>query len=161
MKHQRKAFTMIEIIFVIVILGILSSVAISKMAITRDDAQIVKGKANVVAIRNAIMLTRSTNMLQAMGAAWPALLDDATTGDGKELFDGNATMTLFDYPLISRTQNGYWRKTVANSSAGATYAYRVMNTDVNFTYTVNNGLFNCSTTTGSATANELCRNLTQ
>ncbi|PID47707.1 MAG: prepilin-type cleavage/methylation domain-containing protein [Proteobacteria bacterium] len=37
---MRKAFTMIELIFVIVILGILASVAIPKLAATRDDAKI-------------------------------------------------------------------------------------------------------------------------
>ena len=38
---QRTAFTMIELVFVIVILGILASVAIPKLAATRDDAKIV------------------------------------------------------------------------------------------------------------------------
>jgi len=36
----KKAFTMIELIFVIVILGILAAVAIPKLAATRDDAQV-------------------------------------------------------------------------------------------------------------------------
>jgi prepilin-type N-terminal cleavage/methylation domain-containing protein len=36
---KKTAFTMIELIFVIVILGILAAVAIPKMAATRDDAQ--------------------------------------------------------------------------------------------------------------------------
>lgn len=38
---KRSGFTMIELIFVIVILGILASVAIPKLAATRDDAKIV------------------------------------------------------------------------------------------------------------------------
>ena len=37
---MKKAFTMIELIFAIVIIGILASVAIAKMAATRDDARI-------------------------------------------------------------------------------------------------------------------------
>ncbi len=39
---KRNAFTMIELIFVIVILGILAAVAIPKLAATRDDAENVK-----------------------------------------------------------------------------------------------------------------------
>jgi general secretion pathway protein G len=40
MKRGREAFTMIELIFIIVIIGILSAVAIPKLATTRDDAHI-------------------------------------------------------------------------------------------------------------------------
>lgn len=38
MKTNKSAFTMIELIFVIVILGILAAVAIPKLAATRNDA---------------------------------------------------------------------------------------------------------------------------
>ncbi len=37
---MKKAFTMIELIFVIVIIGIMAAVAIPKLAATRDDAKI-------------------------------------------------------------------------------------------------------------------------
>ena len=39
LQRDREAFTMIELIFVIVIIGILASVAILKLAATRDDAK--------------------------------------------------------------------------------------------------------------------------
>ena len=44
---MKKGFTMIELIFVIVILGILASVAIPRLAGTREDAEISSGIANI------------------------------------------------------------------------------------------------------------------
>ncbi|MBQ7271832.1 MAG: type II secretion system protein [Campylobacter sp.] len=42
-----KAFTMIELIFVIVILGILAAVAMPRLLATRDDAEVSKAASNI------------------------------------------------------------------------------------------------------------------
>jgi prepilin-type N-terminal cleavage/methylation domain-containing protein len=47
MIKSKKAFTMIELIFVIVIIGILASVAIPRLVATRDDAKITKTVSNL------------------------------------------------------------------------------------------------------------------
>ena len=51
---MKKAFTMIELIFVIVILGILASVAIPRLAATREDAEISAAVANLRTLVNDI-----------------------------------------------------------------------------------------------------------
>ena len=63
-KAQRAAFSMIELIFVIVIIGILSAIAIPKFAATRDDAVVSKGRAEVAALRSAIAMERQKRILQ-------------------------------------------------------------------------------------------------
>ena len=51
---MKKAFTMIEIIFVIVIIGILASVALPRLAATRDDALIAKNSEYIMGIMTEI-----------------------------------------------------------------------------------------------------------
>jgi len=60
----RSAFTMIELMFVIVVIGILTAIAVPKFAATRDDAIVTKGRTTVAALRSAIATERQKRILK-------------------------------------------------------------------------------------------------
>ncbi len=64
MQSSRKAFTMLELIFVIVVIGILSAIAIPKFAVTRNDALITKARSEVAAMRAAVSTERQKRILK-------------------------------------------------------------------------------------------------
>lgn len=64
MNKSRSGFTMVEMVFVIAIIGILSAIAIPKFAATRNDAVMTKAKATVASVRSAISTMRQKNILK-------------------------------------------------------------------------------------------------
>ena len=63
---MKKAFTMIEIVFVVVILGILTAVAIPKFGSILEDAYLSKGKETVASIRSSIINERQKLMVKSI-----------------------------------------------------------------------------------------------
>ena len=59
MKNGRSAFTLLELTFVVVIVGILASVAIPKLRATRNDARVAT-ELESIAVRLQTILTKYT-----------------------------------------------------------------------------------------------------
>jgi general secretion pathway protein G len=152
---MKKSFTMLELIFVIIVIGILSAVAIPKIFATRDDAMIVKLKTDVSNIRGAIANLRTKKLMQG-DSSYPSYLDDADAdAENEELFDGNSSIgVLLDYPIYSKEADGHWMKRGDND-----YTARVLGQDINFRYYPSNGHFDCKGL-NTAEANETCMKLT-
>lgn len=144
---KKSAFTMIELIFVIVVLGILAAVAVPRLSATRDDAEIAKGRSDVAAIRAAIVTERQGRLLQGQSNFIATLDGAAQDTEGVTLFDNNNLLT---YGITSANRNGHWMK-----SGATAYDYKIMGTDVTFDYNATTGRFDCTNDADAEECNAL------
>lgn len=142
----RPAFTMIEIIFVIVILGVLATVAFPRLAASRDDAELVKGRNDIASIRSSIVTKRSQDILAGQGAMYPDLNSSSST---TELF-GN----ILDYPIYAKSASGHWQ-----STSNTEYTFNLGGIIVPFNYNKSAGIFDC--TRSNDAKGQACKDLTQ
>ena len=141
---SKKAFTMVELIFVIVVIGILSAIAVPKFAATRDDATITKAIATIGSVRSAIAIERQKRILRG---DFTAIGDLALAGGNSQpifdFFDGNNTLPVLEYSLrscASGTSQGCWVRT---DETTYTYTMPVSGTAV---FTLSNNRFDCPST---------------
>lgn len=149
----RNAFTITELIFVIVVIGILASIALPKIGSSITDAQIARGTADVAAVRSAILAERQRLLLQGISSFVPDINDNFTASES------NATRTLLTYPLKTGSGSGEWE----SGGDGVTFTYHVddseKNDDAVFTYNPNNGQFSCDE--DKSNPQDECRRLTR
>ncbi len=138
MQKSKNAFTMIEIVFVIVVLGILAAIAVPRLAATRDDATISKGRADVASIRSAIVTERQSRLIKGD----PSWISKANLDGGEGDFFGG----VLTYGITASSGNNGWSGTAGSGS----YTYSVAGSANTFTYNPDNGTFIC--TSGSECA---------
>ncbi len=136
MKRTR-AFTVIELIFVIVVLGILASVALPRFGAVREQADIAKGKGDVATIRAGIVNERQTRLIKG-DASWITAANLDTAGG---LFGGVLTQGF-----TSSSTSGKWDDGGDGVDNG-TYRYYVGSIHTDFVYEDTNGTFKCTTGT--------------
>ena len=138
MKKYKNAFTMIELVFVIVILGILAAVAIPRLSATRTDAEISKGRADIASIRTSIVTERQTRLITG-SSVWITKLH----GDSGVYFDGNGSSNLLMYGITPKVADGHWHGYAADGTKH-TYKYRLLGADNIFEYDPAKGTFKCT-----------------
>lgn len=117
--NSKKAFTMIEVVFVIVIIGILSAVALPHFKETRDQATLAKGITTLNTVRAAVA---SELNRRAMSGDTTAITSLSAGGKMFDKFsaDGSGHQSdIIEYPEAGCTDEGCW------SGDGLNYTYHM------------------------------------
>ena len=117
---MKKAFTIVELVFVIVIIGILTAIAVPKFNATRDDATITKAKTTLASLRSALSQEVQARMMK--GDYTPVNNLGGTVGTHNstifDYFDGkNSQNRVLEYPPLSckdGSAKGCWMRTGNN-----------------------------------------------
>ena len=103
---MRKGFTMIELIFVIVILGVLASVAIPRLAATRDDAEVAKAATNLTtAVSDITAYYTAKGKFESNAQSDFSKITNALTKDGKLKVKGTKECVAVTLPTNAITGN--------------------------------------------------------
>ena len=113
--QNRKAFTMLELIFVIVVIGILSAVAIPKFALTRDSAVQSKMRTTLAAVRSSIATERQKRILRGIFGGITDLDAEPVLGRMFTTFNDPggipaAQRAVLQYPVQGGNGDGQWSK---------------------------------------------------
>ena len=108
MKKTRTAFTMMELIFVIVVIGILAAVAVPRLSATRDDAEITRARTLVASIRNALAMERQKRILRGNFKKLEAVGDSTNVFGNFSDADGDTGVAVLEYPIASENKKGRW-----------------------------------------------------
>lgn len=141
---MKKSFTLLEVIFVVVLIAIIATIAFPKLFLNITNASYVKIQSDISLIRSAIIQNRNQNIINGKGEDYIAYLDDASINSTNErLFVGLQNSVLLQQPILSTSNSkkeiGRWIKTT-------NYHYQVYINDlesIQFVYNSEKGSFDC------------------
>lgn len=108
---KRSGFSMIELVFVIVILGVLAAVAVPRFVATRTDAQVATARSDMASAMKAIVAKVFADNIDPTGTLAPR-------PDVKASAAGSQTMTWGDWIIeISGLDGSRWARGGAQISA--------------------------------------------
>lgn len=142
--NMRSGFTMIELIFVIVVLGILAAVAMPKFVNVQDDAKVSSEKSTIGAVRSAIGMLHGKAIIK--NSDFAVKITGATTTPSTETLVVTVTDELYPTALsitssAANTSKTGVDNTAANSPTGnlAQYVTGALESDGAVAYGTTNG----------------------
>lgn len=145
---MKKAFTMMELIFVITIIGILAAIAVPKFAATRSDAEVTKAKATIASVKAALSTERQLRILRGNFNSIDSLNADAsgafsTFGDGSGGDTGRFVLESTVPGCNGGSDTACW--TATGTATGTTYTYTMPSgVGGSVAFTLSGGQFTCS-----------------
>ena len=161
MKTQKtkKAFTMIELVFTIVIIGILAAVAIPRLAATRDDAELTKARTVIASIRNALAMERQKRILRGDFTTIDSIGDTVNVFSQFSADNKGNSVDVLEYAMASEDKKGKWLFSSATGKSGRDqYIFKSTFGEVKFE--VVSGKFECDATKTNNTNVHGCTLLT-
>ena len=156
--NLRKAFTMVELTFVIVVIGILAAIALPRFGDSADTAYLAKAQSEVATIRSALATERQKRVLR--GDFTPIISLSRTSGNG-DSFTGNPpnafdhfsqdqdlnNAAVFQYPVracVDASARGCWSRT-ATTADTESFEFRFLNaSEGKADFILQNNRFDCN-----------------